>query len=270
MDYVQKQFDGNKTLLYAWFSAMYTRVDVLIWSDNESNDLPGIVSKMEDELQRVESFANRFDANSELSRINSTAYEQPFAISDELADVLADCLMYTAKTLGYFDITVNSANGFTKGVTHIALDRTNKSIRFLHPDLRLDLSGYIKGYALRAIRTLLQDEKLHNALINIGNSSVLAIGNHPYGMGWKVSLPEATKECILYNECLTTSGNKEHTQWPILQPQTRVAIASQAPVSVLTNDPATGEVLSTALYIANEEERQVILKQLYGKIVFTN
>ena len=270
MDYVLKEFDGNKTLLYAWFSAMFTRVDVLMWSRNGGDELVIIAEKIKKELHRVELIANRFDEESEISRINTTAFKYPYKVSSELFQVLADCLTYHTSTLGYFDITVNSINGFTKGIAHIVLDHVTDTIRLLHPDVRIDLSGYIKGYVLRAVRNLLLQEEINNTLVNLGNSSVLALGSHPNGEGWKISLSEltVTKECVLHNQCLTTSGNKENTSWPIVQPLTHKVIACHQPVSVITDDPAIGEVLSTALYIASDEEKQLILNQLQGKIAF--
>ena len=143
------------------------------------------------------------------------------------------------------------------------IDNSNNTIWFLHADVKLDLSGFIKGYVLRAIRRMIFEENIHNGLINMGNSSVLAIGNHPHGQGWKVSISgnEHGNEYVLFNQCLTTSGNKEQTKWPIKKPQTLKEIVSATSLSVITDDPAVGEVLSIALYIANKIDKQLILKQ---------
>ena len=269
MQYSQKLFDDNKKLLYAWFSAMFTRVDILISADGSRNDLINVVEQIKNELERVEAFANRFDENSELSLINRSAFANNVTVSSELFDIIDECLLYTKKTLGYFDITVNSTNGFKDGTSNINLDTENHTIKFLHPDIRLDLSGFIKGYALRAVRNLLLNENIHNALINVGNSSILALGNHPCGEGWKISSSDikTINECVLHDECLTTSGNKEQTKWPILQPNTGQPIAIKQQVSVITDDPATGEVLSTALYVATNENKGLILMGLKGKVL---
>ena len=269
MQYSQKLFNDNKKLLYAWFSAMFTRVDVLISAEDTRDDLVFIAEQIKNEIERVEIFANRFDENSEISQINSTAYLETRKVSAELVAIIDECLLYNKKTLGYFDITVNSVNGYKDGKDAIVIDSDKQTIRFQHPDVRLDLSGYIKGYALRAVRKLLEKENIHNALINVGNSSILALGNHPCGDGWKISFPDlnTTTECVLHDECLTTSGNKEQTQWPILLPNTGQKIVKKQPFSVITDDPATGEALSIALYIANKEEEKLILTQLKGRAI---
>jgi len=269
MQYSQKLFNDNEKLLYAWFPAMFTRVDVLISSESSVVDLVSVAEQIKYELGRIEAFANRFDENSELSLINKNAYLNELTVSEELFNIIDECLLYLKKTLGYFDITVNSTNGYKNGAANIYMDTENLTIKFLHSDVRLDLSGYIKGYALRAVHKLLINENINNALINVGNSSILALGNHPCGDGWKISFPDfkTINECVLHDECLTTSGNKEQTRWPILQPQTGQPIEKKQQTSVITDDPASGEVLSIALYVAKNYEKELILNQLKGRNV---
>lgn len=271
MQYSQKLF-GTKKLFYAWFPAMFTRIDLLLLTEDSVMDLVPIAENIKTEIERLEIMANRFDENSELSRINRTAYENYSKISTELFQIIEECMMYNLKTLGYFDITIHSTNGFKEGISNIALDKTNQSIRFLHPDVQLDLSGFIKGYALRAVQRILNNENIENALINIGNSSILAMGNHPLGKGWKITIPNfsSANECVLHNQCLTSSGNTKDTKWPIQQPKTGEKISSSQILSVITDDPAMGEALSTALYIANEQESPSILTQLKGTVVHFN
>ena len=63
-----------------------------------------------------------------------------------------------------------------------------QSVFFQQAGTTINLSGFLKGYALDKIREILKVHIIANALINMGNSSVLALGNHPVGTGWKVSL----------------------------------------------------------------------------------
>ncbi len=271
MHHSQKSIE-NKTLFYAWFPAMHTRIDLMFFVDEARNNMIAIAEKIETEIKKLESLANRFDQDSELSIINQTAYGNSIQVSDEMFQIVTECLMYNDKTLGHFDITINSKNGLTEAISKIKLDPNQQSITFIHPDLQLDLSGFIKGYALRAVKQILFEEKIENALINIGNSSILALGNHPFGIGWKIAIPTENNslECELFNQCLTTSGNTKNTKWPIQQPSTRETITQSELLSVITNDPAAGEVLSIALYISNVEEQHKILNQLEGKIINLN
>jgi thiamine biosynthesis lipoprotein len=266
----QKILSDNKQLFYAWFSAMFTRVDMVFCTDASRTDLKDIAQDINYQITRIEAFANRFDEKSELSKLNINAYKNEVQLSEELFSIITDCQEYNMQTSGLFDITVNSLNGFRGGAAAVQLNAERQSIRFLHPDVLLDLSGFIKGYALRTVRLTLENENINNALISMGNSSVLAIGNHPFGKGWKVSHPEdeTNTECVLFDECLTTSGNKANTTWPVLHPLTGKAVDAKKPVSVITADPAIGEVLSTALYVAEDDQKAVLLKRFNAKEFF--
>jgi thiamine biosynthesis lipoprotein len=270
VQYSQKLFGDNNQLLYGWFSAMFTRVDIVIYDSATRKDLMGIVEKIEAEIARHESIGNRFDDKSELSIINRNAYPNEIPVSDELFSILSECLEYNQKSQGYFDITINSLNGFRNGTEAVKLNKQNQTIRFVHPDVRLDLSGFIKGYALRSAVGILKAENISNALVNLGNSSVYALGNHPYGEGWKVNIPGTNAECVLRNECLTTSGNEPGKQWPVKHPVTGEAPENKQPVSVITTDPAIGEAVSTAACLADITDLSTILKQFEAKILTAN
>ncbi len=268
MQYSQKTLADKKQIFYAWFSAMFTRVDVIFYTDEARDDLKEVAEKLEREIISIETFANRFDVNSELCKLNANAFNNEVPVSQELFRIIAACQEYNKQTSGYFDITINSLNGFRGGAAAILLNAEKQTIRFLHPDVLLDLSGFIKGYALRTVRDTLKKEKIDNALINLGNSSVLAMGNHPFGNGWKISHPEAdtsNTECVLFNACLTTSGNKSQTKWPVLHPLTGQAVEQKQAVSVITDDPAVGEVLATALYVAENDEKAFLLKKFNAR-----
>lgn len=267
MQYTQTVLSDKRKLFYAWFSAMFTRVDVLIYADDFREDLVDIAEKIENEILRIESFANRFDDKSELSCINSNAYANEYPVSVELFRIITECLLYNSKTGGCFDITINSLNAFRLGIENICLNSKQHSIKFRHSDVKLDLSGFIKGYSLRSVQEILKNECINNALINVGNSSILAIGNHPHGKGWKICPPglNTTNDCVLFNECLTTSGNVSQTTWPTLNPLTGEIITKSQSVSVVTRDPAIGEALSTALYVVSNNEKEMILNQFDAK-----
>lgn len=261
MQYSQKFFGDNNQLLYAWFSAMFTRVDIVIYDNASRNDLVAIIEKAEAEIALLESIGNRFDDKSELSAINRNAFQNEMPVSDKLFGMIEECVEYNKKSLGYFDITINSLNGLRKGIEAIQLDKQTQTILFMNPDVKLDLSGFIKGYALRSVVKILKEENVMNALVNLGNSSVCALGNHPFGEGWKIGIPGTNSECTLYNECLTTSGNEPGKQWPVTNPATGEAPEAQLPVSVITTDPAIGEAVSTAAYLAGPGDLNIILKQ---------
>lgn len=267
MQHIEKYVD-EKIILYAWFSAMFTRVDVVLWTYIQSVDLKSVVTKLEQKIKEIEKIANRFDENSEISKINLMASEREIEISTFLYQAIEECIHLNSRTCGYFDITIQSDNGCKNGISNIVLNKQKQSISFSNKDVKIDLSGFIKGYALRSIKNILLEANINNALINLGNSSILAIGNHPHGIGWKVNNPDVNElECILLNQSLTTSGNSSKTKWPIVNPLTELPIELKQAVSVLNDDPAEGEALSIAIYAAHESETSDLLKEFNAQLL---
>jgi len=270
MQFLRKSSEEGKHLLYAWFEAMHTRADLLLYAGIPHEQLEFIAQTVQDEILRIEKIANRFDPESELYYVNTNAYDHPCSVSTELAEMIGECIYFHKKTFGCFDITVHSHNIFRFGADTILLNSDEKTIAFQNPDVQIDLNGYVKGYALRAVARILRDNGVEDALINLGNSSVLAIGNHPNGKGWKVGTDPAYKKqataVTLFNECLTTSGN--YLKQPhIINPQTGKLVEKQDIVSVVTSDPALGEILSTAFFVADTFRRQQMIEQFTVKIV---
>jgi FAD:protein FMN transferase len=269
MHYTEKRFDGNKRLLYAWFQAMHTRIDLMVYVINNETNLTHLAQNIEEEINRIETFANRFDEKSELALVNRNAYTNAVEVSDELLASLSQCQQFHQQSAGYFDITVNSLNHLTNGMNYIELDKEAKSVKFRHPDVLIDLSGYIKGYALGKVVDRLKATGVENALVNVGNSSIYALGNHPFGEGWKISTgeKETTNERSMKNECLSTSGYSENRKWPVKNPITGITIGEGRQVSVLTSEPVVGEVVSKIACLAMGEELENLLKQFDAQII---
>ncbi|MDR1370302.1 MAG: FAD:protein FMN transferase [Dysgonamonadaceae bacterium] len=252
VSFINKVLDNGKTIFYAWFESMHTRIDIVIC--NQSEDFSkNTIDLIYNELHRIEQLVNRFDPSSELYRLNQTAAIHPVTVSPELFHIIADCIDYYEKTSGCFDVTVNSLESYRNGIKGIVCDLRNYSISYKNPAIKIDLGGFAKGYALDKSIKILKNNQMTDALVNFGNSSVFAIGNHPSGCGWKITLPTSTREqpesVVLHDECLTTSGNEE-AHLHILSPFDGQYIKAGKPVSVVTKDATSGEVFSTALFVS--------------------
>ena len=239
MQNIFKQLHGEKGVLYSWYEAMHTRIDLIICNKTKEESIL-ITQLIEKEIQRIEKVSNRFDETSELFKLNQTAHIKPVSVSDELYSILSDCCDLHVQTCQCFDITIQSVPQLTNRMGKLIMDDIQKTVYFTRKGISLDLCGYIKGYALDCIRKILETNHISDALINLGNSSILAIGNQPLGQGWKIELGSPNfnatidKSIILKNEILTTSGNKRAKR-------------------------KEGEALSTALFVATEQERLKIL-----------
>ena len=255
IQHMYKPSHEGSGLLYAWFLSMHTRVDIILYSQKTERELLLVVNRIYDALCRLEKMANFYDPASELSFVNRTAPTSPVVLSEELYSMIDLCLKYNGKTLGCFDITVHSENYNQNTIQSVHLSAEDHSIYFSRPGVAVNLSGFLKGYALETIKSILNECVIENALINMGNSSILALGNHPVGSRWKIN------DILLHNECLTTSGNDSPNRRHIVSPQNGKLVEGVKQIAVVTTNGSIGEILSTGLYAANSEQRKVLLAE---------
>lgn len=258
MSHLYKQYNSGKSVLYAWFPAMHTRVD-LILCDKEEPELLNIAAKIQEECRRLEKIGSFYDEESELYRMNQTASQIPVIISNELCGMIEMCRDYHQKTQGCFDITVQSDTYDRYTFSEVVFSSGTSTIYYMREGIRTDLSGFLKGYALEKVRNILSIYGVENALLNMGNSSVMALGDHPYGDGWKVAFAAGT-DSQLHNQCLSTSGNDTAERRHIVAPQTGEWVTRTGSIAVVTENAAEGEILSTALFAATPEQRKEILR----------
>lgn len=311
IQHVYRSSHEGDGLFYAWFLSMHTRVDIILCSRKSEEELLLTVDHIYDTLCQLEKTANYYDPTSELARVNRMAATSPVVLSEELYAMIDLCLEYNKKTLGCFDITVLSNNYDRNTIHSVQLSAEERSVFFRQPGVTLNLSGFLKGYALEKIKSILKESMIENALINMGNSSVLALGNHPMGKGWKINFGWAAnastntatnattnattdtatnatadtatnattdtatdtataataanadnpQSILLYNECLTTSGNESSQRKHIISPRSGEFVKGARQIAVVTADGAIGEILSTGLFAADDEQREALLAE---------
>ena len=215
--------------------AMGTRLDLLFVGVPEKKAYT-IWSDITKEVARLDKIFNRFDPQSEVSRLNASKVD--IETSADFKDALNLCESYLILTKGLFDISRGGRED-------------------------LDFGGFAKGYALRKIAIILKAAKVKDAFVNFGNSTIMGIGKHPYGDCWKVTLTDPytddeLEEFELRNETLSTSGNTPEYTGHIINPFTGKADESRRLSCVRMPDPLDAEVLSTVLLLASENQKKEI------------
>ena len=261
-------------VLYAWFLSMHTRVDLMLCGSQGEEELMRVVDAVYELLHRLEKMANFYDPDSELGQLNLAAAVRPQPVSRELYEMLSFCVDCHTRTGGCFDVTVHSDGHTPDTIRDIRLSPQDHTLYFLRPGVRVNLSGFLKGYALDRIRTLLQDYGMADAVVNMGNSSVMAMGNRPSAVGWTVdfsrsigSLPGGNSGVLLQNECLTTSGNDSAERKHIIDPRSGQLLEGERELAVVTAEGAVGEVLSTALFVADARQRELIAAEFCPRLI---
>lgn len=229
---------------------MGTRFDLLLIGCGRSA-AEEVWREVAGELECLDRMLNRFDPASEVSRLGAAAGREPVAVSAEMEAILRLCADYHRRTEGLFDVTLHDFSRVTftaAGCVSLGGGETT-----------LDFGGFAKGYALRKIGARLRRAGVRDAFVDFGGSSILGLGSHPYGSGWKVSLPDPRTgrpldEFLLSDRALSTSGNTATHTAHIVHPLTQRYATARAYAALVADDPLDAEVLSTVRMIAGEAE----------------
>jgi thiamine biosynthesis lipoprotein len=235
---------------------MGTRFDIVLSTENKSEaeklwkDIVSILSRLDEML-------NRFNPQSELSEINREAFQKSISITPEMLRILQLCADYHRKTFGYFDITLRD---FLK----VHIDEKAMTVCFSEKT-KLDLGGFAKGYAMTFIEQILVNNGFCNAFVDFGNSSITALGRHPHGDCWKVSIPnpfdngKILEEIELRNASMSTSGNTPTYGDHIINPLSGKYVEEKKMICIVASNALDAEILTTALMSAPDVEKEKIL-----------
>lgn len=208
-------------------------------------------------FNEVNQIFNKWNPASELSRLNQLPSYTPTPISDQLHYLLTLTDQVYRLSEGRFDPTMNlleTPTGWEK------IHFKNGLFWKEHSAIALDLSGIAKGHAIDLILERLRDQLHINNLFVEWGGEIRAIGNHPEGRPWTISIRYCAKDLPLQNCAIATSGNYLQ-QWSkngelythIIDPRTkkplRVHPDSIASASVLAPSCALADGLATAAMI---------------------
>jgi thiamine biosynthesis lipoprotein len=246
-----------------------------IWLVGDDADhLAAVAEAALDEATRLEQLLSRFDATSEVSRVNREASSRAVRVDPELFSILEDCEAWRVATDGYFDVA--RTLGRSAAATEPGHVDRPPAARFCDADAKLDFGGYAKGYALARMAGVLDRFGVGDALMHGGTSSVLARGRglvgHPWKIGWRDPFgasPEALLQspriddlCATFREELKYAGGDATGEIAIsssaslgpgqlfsdvCDPRRRAPISEHAAVVVISTSASAAEALSTAL-----------------------
>lgn len=190
-----------------------TLVDITIYGEPEE-DAAALASEI---IRNFQDLHNRLHAwrPSEISALNH-AFKNgnlPVSIKPDVAAIISDATSLSIQSKGAFNPAIGGLMnvwGFHKDeIKPIKIDDDkikilvksnpqmvdivvkNGKASSTNPSARLDLDGYIKGYALDATLVFLREHGVKNALINIGGNMIALgkRGNNP----WRVSIQHPRK-----------------------------------------------------------------------------
>ncbi len=244
-----------------------------------------VVTGCLDDCAAYEDLFSARKEGTDIARVNEAGGD-PVEVSADTADLIAAGLDYGRQTDGAFDITIGSVSllwDFTNAVkpdddaiaeglkhidyTQVVLDGT--TVTMGDPEARLDLGGIAKGWIAARLAEKLTGAGCTSGLVDLGTSSVYAIGAKPDGTPWRVGLrdPKDSMSSLagvveVADEAITSSGLYDQefeldgkTYWHILDPKTGYpAQTDMLGVTLIGADPVQGDALSTTLSVMGIEE----------------
>lgn len=229
---------------------MGTKMEVLICGAAQ-NICESLWEDMCEEAQSLDAMMNRFSEESEVSRLNAAGGGH---LSPRMAEIISLCEQFRKSTAGLFDIgrgTVDWSVALAEP-TAISLGGGN-----------IDFGGFGKGFLLKRFYSMMKEKGIVTAYVDFGGSSIMTLGHHPYGNCWKVGVTNPFSGALIWEIELTdmsmsTSGNQPGYVGHITDPRDGTKINSKRMVTILSPDPLTAEIASTAAMISNDEELDFI------------
>lgn len=273
------------------FFAMDTMMKITLYDVDEvmANQLFSICY---DEILREENLFSVNIAASDISRINASKGDN-VTLSQETVLIIKKAVSLSKLTDGAFDITVYPVVklwGFYGNEYSIpesddiikALGFTgSKNIEFLGNSVRMpknsgiELGAIAKGYLGDRLKSIIKENGVESAVISLGGNITL-IGDKPNGEPWSVAIKSPFSQNEFIYEFLisgdlsvVTSGAYERyfekngeIYHHIIDPDTGYPAESDlASVTVIGEDGAICDALSTALFVMGKEEALTFLSQ---------
>lgn len=271
--------DGEEYWIRVHRKAMACRFEVTLSGEDDHHVQAARVAL--DEADRIEDALTVFRDTSALVDINRRAGAEPVEVDEELFAILARCRTMHAETDGAYDVTSTPLSrcwGFLAragrrphedeiaaarartGMDGVELDEGARTVRFRRPGLELNLGSIGKGYALERMATALRRDGVAHALVSAAGSSIRAVGGR--GRGFRIDLRSrrAAKDLLarlrLRDAALGTSGAGEQffeiegvRYGHVLDPRTGWPASGILSATVVTDDAATADALSTAFLV---------------------
>lgn len=260
MEFVYSAKNPQVPVAYATFDVMHTVLETVLTGVGES-EARRLSEEVEGLVRTLDGTLNRHDDGSLFAKINASQGREAVTLDEETFVILQLCEVFRQSTGGYFDIAALSER---RTIPAYRLDPATRSVTLAGEGVVLDAGGFGKGYALDRVKKLLADAGVVNALVNFGDSSVTALGTHPFGDCWPVAATAGGDTFRLKGASLSFSGLRPDGQAHIVDPNSRRMVSEGGIIAVEGRSALVCEILSTALYAAPREARQGIAAEFEG------
>ena len=299
------------------FDVMGTRASIELWSNSQAHASHSF-SAVEKEMRRIESVMSSYQESSELSAINRLSANQTLALSPELYQLIQKSLYFSRISNGAFDITYASIGHFynyRKGTQpndkkiqsaltlvdwqNVTLNEKSKTINFANNNMKINLGGIAKGYAVDRSIELLIERGVVSAIVSAGGDSRMigdrgsidnsandetesgaesdtdAESENDQRIPWMIGIKHPRKSddtalrLPLIDTAISTSGDYERyflqgdkRVHHIINPKTGYSAAGVVSASVVGPQSIHCDVLSTTLFVLGVDKGIALINTL--------
>lgn len=250
-------------------------------------------------LESVDRRMSTYDPESELSRFNRSTDTGWFPVSSDTARVIDEALRIGQLTGGAFDVTVGplvdlwhfgpgrkeageapspekvAAARERVGFERLEVRLAPPAVRKSRGDVRVDLSGIAKGFAVDRVAALLERRGVENYMVEIGGETRTR-GRNSRGTPWQIAIEAPSETTRTVQEvvrpgaqAMATSGDYRNyfisggrRYCHILDPRTgRPVVHRLVSATVLDASCATADALATALMVLGPEKGYELASQ---------
>jgi thiamine biosynthesis lipoprotein len=263
---------------------MGTTLHIAVAAPSRANGIEAIEDAFA-AVRHLDSLLSTWQDGSEISRLNHATPREPVLLSAELFVLLQEAARWTRLTGGGFDPGIGSlvdawdlrgkgrvpppsvrARALeASGIDRFVFDATHRTGSRASQSAWIDTGGFGKGAALRAARRALQRGGISSGILNFGGQ-VVVLGTSRYGGDWDVPVAHPSRRdepaawLHLRDRSASTSSQSERFVTAdgrrlghIVDPRTGEPVSPWGSVTVVSEDPTTADVLSTALLVLGPE-----------------
>ena len=240
-----------------------------------------------EKIQLVNELMSKYKPTSQISKVNTTAFDEPVVVDELVFDLLKKSIAYSKKTNGVFDITVaplvdlwkkaEDANSLPSdemlasakakvGFDKLRLDAKRRSVKFTVRGMKLDLGAIAKGCAIDLAVEAAKKQGALGVMVDLGGD-IRCFGKAPQGKKYwviglqnPVALVDNSKKMIdklkISNNAVATSGNYRrfvtidgirHSH--IINPVTTASADELSSVTVIAPKAVDVDALATAISV---------------------
>ncbi|HEV2394575.1 MAG TPA: FAD:protein FMN transferase [Verrucomicrobiae bacterium] len=255
-------------------------------------------------IQQLNDIMSDYDPDSELSKLShSSGQGQAVHVSDDLWFVLERAQALAERSGGAFDVTVGpyvnlwrrarrqhklpdparlARAGEAVGYKHVRLDPERHTVELLAPNMRLDLGGIAKGYAVDQALKALREQGIRQALIEAGGD--MGVSEPPPGKtGWRIELSSVddtnappARFLLLKNCAISTSGDlyqrleingKRYSH--IVDPHTGIGLTDHSVVNVIAPQGIISDSLTKVVAVLGPKKGLEFIERTPGVVART-